>query len=77
MEEIRIGASRLSLLDLLTQNSLLPSRGEAKRMIRQGAIYLDGQRAEDLALELDLDAQAEIVVKIGKKRFYRVVRDKG
>jgi tyrosyl-tRNA synthetase len=76
IEAIRIPAGRISLLDLLTENNLLPSRGEAKRMIRQGAIYLDGQRAEDIALELELDRHTEVVVKIGKKRFYRITRGK-
>jgi tyrosyl-tRNA synthetase len=76
IEVIRIPADRISLLDLLTENNLLPSRGEAKRMIRQGAIYLDGQRAEDIALELELDRHTEVVVKIGKKRFYRITRGK-
>lgn len=76
IEAIRIPTDRISLLDLLTENNLLPSRGEAKRMIRQGAIYLDGQRAEDIALELELDRHTEVVVKIGKKRFYRITRGK-
>jgi len=43
-------------------------------MIRQGGIYLDGQRTEDITLELELDKQPEVVIKIGKKRFYRITR---
>ena len=74
MEKVEITLDRISLLDLLTENNLLPSRGEAKRMIRQGGIYLDGQRAEDITLELELDKQPEVVIKIGKKRFYRITR---
>jgi len=74
MEKVEITLDRISLLDLLTENNLLPSRGEAKRMIRQGGIYLDGQRVEDITLELELDKQPEVVIKIGKKRFYRIAR---
>jgi len=74
MEEVGIPLDRISLLDLLTEHHLLPSRGEAKRMIRQGGIYLDGQRAEDISLELDLGKQPEVVIRIGKKRFYRIIR---
>lgn len=72
MEEVAITADRISLLSLLTENQMLPSRGEAKRLIRQGGIYLDGQRVEDVALELDLDKQPEVVIRVGKKRFYRI-----
>jgi tyrosyl-tRNA synthetase len=43
-------------------------------LIRQGGVYLDGQRVEDIALELELDTKAEVIIKIGKKRFYRVIR---
>jgi tyrosyl-tRNA synthetase len=75
MERVVVPRDRIPLLDLLTENNLLPSRGEAKRMIRQGGIYLDGQRAEDVALELELDKQPEVVIKIGKKRFYRITRE--
>lgn len=74
MEEVAVTAGRISLLSLLTENQMLPSRGEAKRLIRQGGIYLDGERVEDVALELDLDKQPEVVIRVGKKRFYRITR---
>ena len=74
MEEIRVQGDTIPVLDLLTEHGLLPSRGEAKRLIRQGGVYLDGQRVESLELELDLGERPEIVLKIGKKRFYRIIR---
>jgi tyrosyl-tRNA synthetase len=74
MQEVAVTVDRISLLSLLTENQMLPSRGEAKRLIRQGGIYLDGGRVEDVALELDLDKQPEVVIRVGKKRFYRITR---
>jgi len=74
MEEITISQPRIQLIDLLADNRLFPSRGEAKRMIRQGGVYLDGQRVEDIGLELELDKHPEMVLKLGKKRFYRILR---
>ena len=74
MEEIGIPEHGVILLDLLTDNNLLPSRGEAKRLIRQGGVYIDGQRAEDIALRLEISDRPEIIVKIGKKRFYRITK---
>jgi tyrosyl-tRNA synthetase len=74
MAEVAVSTDRILLLELLTDNNLLPSRGEAKRLIRQGGVYLDGQRVEDIALELELDNKAAVIIKIGKKRFYRVIR---
>ncbi len=74
MEEITISQPRIQLIDLLADNRLFPSRGEAKRMIRQGGVYLDGQRVEDIGLELEMDKHPEMVLKLGKKRFYRILR---
>ncbi len=73
MEVISISRPRILLLDLLADNRLFPSRGEAKRMIRQGGVYLDGQRVEDIGLELELDKQPEMVLKLGKKRFFKIL----
>jgi tyrosyl-tRNA synthetase len=74
MEQITISQPSVLLIDLLADNRLLSSRGEAKRMIRQGGVYLDGQRVEDIGLELELNKQPEMVLKLGKKRFYRIQR---
>jgi tyrosyl-tRNA synthetase len=76
MEEIEVSEDRISLLDLLTEKHLFPSRGEAKRTIRQGGVYLNGQRVEDIALELMLNKEPEAIIKLGKKRFYKIVRQK-
>lgn len=74
LEEIKLSASEIGLIDLLVSENILPSRGEAKRIIRQGGVYLDGQRVEDIAKKIDLRKKAEIILKIGKKNFYRIVK---
>lgn len=48
---------------------LVKSRGEAKRLIKEGALSLDGQRCDDA---LSPVATGEYVVKLGKKRFLRL-----
>jgi tyrosyl-tRNA synthetase len=60
------------LIDLLVEQNIFPSRGEAKRMIRQGGIYLDGQRIADLDLKVKLPKEQELILKIGKRKFYRL-----
>ena len=72
LEEIPVAAQNIQLIDLLEEKGIFPSRGEAKRMIRQGGIYLDGIRIEDINLELDLKKQPEHTLKVGKKKFYRI-----
>ena len=61
----------VGLVDVLTNLGIVPSRGEAKRLIRQGGVYLDGQRIDDLEHRLD-GSKPEQILKIGKRKFYRL-----
>ncbi len=69
--EIGRGETHLELVDLMVNLGIVPSRGEAKRLIRQGGVYLDGRRVEDLEYKLDC-ARKEQILKIGKRKFYRL-----
>lgn len=72
IEEIAVKPAKTLLVDLLVDKNIFPSRGEAKRVIRQGGVYLDGQRIEDIQLNIDMKKQSESILKIGKKKFYRL-----
>lgn len=64
------------LIELLVERSIFPSRKEAKRVIRQGGVYLDGKRIEDIAFKIDLSKKDDLILKIGKRKFYRIVKKK-
>lgn len=53
----------------LADAGLVKSRGEAKRLIKEGALSIDGQRCDDALSPL---ATGEYVIKLGKKRFLRL-----
>ncbi len=74
IEVIEVKAAETPLIDLMVNQNIFPSRGEAKRIIRQGGVYLDGQRVEDIGLKVSLRKDAERVLKIGKKNFYKIKR---
>ncbi len=74
IEEIELEAPQALLVDLLVNKNLFPSSREAKRLIRQGGLYLDGQRIEDVGFKIDLRKKSEVILKIGKKKFYKIVR---
>ena len=65
--------SRIGLLTLLTQAGLTESNGAARRMVQQQAVSIDGEKVSDFRLEIDLNARAPFVVKVGKRRFARIV----
>ncbi len=74
IEEIVVGSAQILLLDLLVDKKILPSRGEFKRLVQQGGISLDGRRVEDISLKLDMKNKKEAILKIGKRKFYRLLK---
>ena len=48
---------------------LVKSRGEAKRLIKEGALAVDGERCDDAMAPL---ASGTYIIKLGKKRFLRL-----
>lgn len=72
IEEIKVQKSKTELIEFLVSKNISPSRGEVKRMIRQGGVYLDGERITDINLKIDFDKKTEIILKIGKRKFYRL-----
>ncbi|HJR07565.1 MAG TPA: tyrosine--tRNA ligase [Pyrinomonadaceae bacterium] len=70
IEERAIAAGSWKLPRLLVETSLAPSMGEARRLIEQGGVRVDGERrAED---ELNMAAGQTILIQVGKRRFLRV-----
>ncbi len=63
---------RLHLAALLTQSGLAASNSEARRLIAQGAVSIDGERVDE-AGEIDVAARAPFVLKAGKRKYVRVV----
>ncbi|NOR54120.1 MAG: tyrosine--tRNA ligase, partial [Candidatus Aminicenantes bacterium] len=76
IEEIEVKTPEISLIDFLVGKNIFPSRGEAKRTVRQGGVYLDGERIEDIGFQINLKDKSEVILKIGKKIFYKIVISK-
>jgi tyrosyl-tRNA synthetase len=60
----------VSLPALIRDAGLASSGGEARRLLEQGAVKLDGERVDDLAIARDRLVGA--VLQVGKRRFVRL-----
>ncbi|HEV7518846.1 MAG TPA: tyrosine--tRNA ligase [Thermoanaerobaculia bacterium] len=60
-----------SLARLLASTGLAASNGEARRLLTQGAVSVDGERVDDPYQELT-PRNESYLVKVGKRRFARV-----
>lgn len=72
MPELELSAADgdMGIANLLKDASLVSSTSDAMRMIRQGAVKIDGERIEDTRLRMA--AGTEHVYQVGKRRFARV-----
>ncbi len=67
-------AAGIAILDLLVLSGLCPSRGEAKRLVKQGGARLNDDAVTDMNATIALDTLAtEPILKAGKKRLVRVI----
>lgn len=71
MPELQVLAEgTLALPNLLKEAGLTASTSESLRMIKQGAVRIDGERVTDAALTLPQGSQH--IYQVGKRRFARV-----
>ncbi|MFB0959212.1 tyrosine--tRNA ligase [Clostridiaceae bacterium HFYG-1003] len=68
-----------TLLDILTEHGVFPSKSEGRRNIEQGGVTLNDEKISDVNRtlnETDL-TEGDAMVRKGKKKFYRMVRTEG
>ncbi|MFW5955713.1 MAG: tyrosine--tRNA ligase [Rhodothermales bacterium] len=63
----------IGLLSLITQAGLTQSNSEARRMVQQNAVSVDGEKVTDPMTRIDLATQTPLVIQVGKRRFARIV----
>ena len=68
--QLHASTGRVSLAQLLKETGLTKSTSEAIRLVRQGGVRVDGERAEDPNQELA--AGTTLLLQVGKRRFLRV-----
>jgi tyrosyl-tRNA synthetase len=65
-------ADGFTLADLFVRAGLTASRGEARRLAKQGGLTADDQRVDDVDVPFAATVDT-IILRAGKKRFHRIV----
>ncbi len=71
IKEIRIKKRKINILDLLVKTKQAPSKSEAKRLISQRAVEINGAIKKDWRDIIDI--KKGMVIKVGKRRFIEIV----
>lgn len=77
MPSIKIEDSSISIIDVLVLAQIVPSKGQARKLIEQGGITLNDEKITDVAYTIDAKDFKEgyAILKKGKKVFYKIERD--
>lgn len=66
-----VQGDKIWIVKLLVSSGMATSNTDARRLIAQGAVSLNGERVQDENLELPLNR--DFILKVGKRRFLKVV----
>ena len=69
-KSIECGGDAIPIRNLLKETGLVSSTSEAMRMIRQGAVRIDGAKVEDT--DLSLSSGTSGIFQVGKRKFLKI-----
>ncbi|MBX3295216.1 MAG: tyrosine--tRNA ligase [Acidobacteria bacterium] len=70
LKQMPVGTYRIA--DLLAETGLTASKGEARRLIEQGGVKIDGEKASNSAAEISV-SDKEVLLQVGKRKFLKLI----
>lgn len=72
--EFQTNKSNYSILDLLVDSKLAPSKNEAKRLVEGGAVELQVKSIKEKVIDWrkEINIQDEMIIKVGSRRFVKI-----
>ncbi len=68
------GKSVIDILELIMEVGFASSKSEARRLVEQGGVTIDGEKINDIKYILKLDI--ERILKVGKRNFVKIICSK-
>lgn len=62
----------INILDLLLLVNFAPSKGEAKRLVQQGGVSIDGEKVSDVHQNIKI--KSGMILKVGKRKFIKLTK---
>lgn len=61
----------INIVDLIVKVNFAPSKGEARRLVVQGGVSVDGNKIEDISVTISIEKP--IILKVGKRKFVKII----
>jgi tyrosyl-tRNA synthetase len=62
---------KIFLFDIISESGLSDSKSQAKRLIEQGAVEIDGKKIKDPTQEVEVTKDG-FIIRVGKARFAKI-----
>ena len=73
---ISLSSASVDLIKLMKEQKIVSSTSEARRLLQGQALSLNGRKISQANVELDFSKNSSFVLRVGKKRFYRLICEK-
>ncbi|GBF10388.1 tyrosine--tRNA ligase [Tepidibacillus sp. HK-1] len=70
IDQSKLGDGKIWVVKLLVDLGLVPSNGEGRRMIQQGAVKINGEKVEDVDYEVIVEDG--MIIQVGKRKFAKI-----
>ncbi len=68
---VKVDKKKARIIDLITSlTGQIPSKADARRLIKSGGVYIDNVRINDVNLEIDM--KSGMIVKVGKRNLVKI-----
>ena len=69
--EITLSAEQMNIIEMVISSGLVDSKGEAKRLIKQNAVSINGEKISEIGAEIMVTSG--MILKVGKRRFCKIL----
>jgi len=75
IEEYKIddNIKEIGILELINKVNFAPSKQEARRLVQQGGVTIDGEKISDINAVIKIDK--EKILKVGKRKFVKIINN--
>jgi len=75
MPEVRFDGqgAPVQIAEIMTTAGLAASKSEARRLVKQGGVSIDGEKVSEPAAMIDPSESEEFILKVGKRKFAKIL----
>lgn len=72
IDETEVTSGEYKIANLLLETKMVESKGEAKRLIKQGGVKVNGEKVANAGVDVKIDSSEQTLLQVGKRKFLNV-----